>query len=410
MPHTPQPPPLIRDPNLHVVFSVTLMAVLGVASVTPAFPRITEALDITPQSVGLLISVFTVPGVVLTPALGILADRIGRKAVLAPSLFVFALAGAACGFARDFELLMALRLLQGVGASALGALNVTIMGDLYGGTRRTTALGYNASVLSVGTAVYPAVGGGLATLAWYAPFFLPVLAVPVGLVVLLVLQNPEPRFRRSLREYLTNAARIMGGREVLVMFCGSVVTFILIYGAFLSYLPFVLETSFGASPLWIGIAMSSTSVTTAVAAANLGRLARAFGERRLIKVGFVLYVVSLAGIPFARSLWVLVALIMLFGVGNGINIPSILAILTASAPAEYRAVFMSVNSTLFRLGQTLGPLVTGLAFTVMGLSGAFFVGAALGAAVLLVLVTALRGEPSALSSQPSASAGRASSR
>jgi len=137
---------LYLDPNLHVVFAVTLMAIMGVANITPAFPRIARELGVTPAQVAYLITYFTVPGVFLAPVLGVLADRIGRKRILAPSLFLFGLAGTACGFVRDFDLLLGLRFIQGVGAAALGALNVTIIGDLYSGRERTAAMGYNSSV------------------------------------------------------------------------------------------------------------------------------------------------------------------------------------------------------------------------------------------------------------------------
>ena len=83
--------------------------------------------------------------------------------------------------------LLVLRFLQGTGAASLGAINVTIMGDLYSGRERTAAMGYNASILSVGTATFPVVGGALAMLGWYYPFFLSIGAVPIGLFVLIPL-------------------------------------------------------------------------------------------------------------------------------------------------------------------------------------------------------------------------------
>lgn len=377
---------LFADPNLYIVFSVTLMAVLGVASVTPAFPKISAELGVSPQQVGLLIAVFTVPGVVLTPMLGILADRYGRKRILLPSLLIFGIAGGACGFARHFELLLGLRLFQGMGAAALGSLNVTIIGDLYEGARRTTAMGYNGGVLSIGTAVYPAVGGALATAAWYAPFFLPVLAVPVAGIALLVLRNPEPEGRRRLGEYLRGAGRLLGRKEPLVMFAASVVTFILIYGAYLSYFPFLLQGEFGVSELWIGLVMSLTSVATAMGSFQLGRLAHRFGEGRLVRTGYVLYVVSMTAIPFADHLPLLIVLTMAFGFANGITIPTILTILNGLTPGDYRAVFMSVNGMLLRLGQTLGPLLAGLIYATLGLDAAFWGSAALAAVMLATLV------------------------
>jgi MFS transporter, ACDE family, multidrug resistance protein len=82
-----------RDHNLHVLFGVTLMAVLGVSSITPALPEIRDAFGVTSGQVGLLITVFTLPGIALTPILGILSDRHGRKKILTPALLLFGVAG-----------------------------------------------------------------------------------------------------------------------------------------------------------------------------------------------------------------------------------------------------------------------------------------------------------------------------
>ena len=47
------------------------------------------------------------------------------------------------------------------------------------------------------------------------------------------------------------------------------------------------------------------------------------------------------------------------------------------APMEHRGILMSVNGTVLRLGQTMGPLVMGLAFTLWGITGPFYSGAVL---------------------------------
>jgi len=369
------------------------MAVLGVSTITPVLPIIASVFDRTPQAVALVIAVFTLPGALFTPVMGVLADRLGRKKVLVPSLVMFALAGTACGFADSFEMLVGLRFLQGIGASALGAINVTLLGDLYSGTERAAAMGYNASVLSVGTGLYPAIGGGLAVFGWYFPFFLPSLALAVALAVLFLLDNPEPRVTESLGRYASITMRAMWHPQVLALFATSVVTFVLIYGSFLAYFPFVLRLSYGASPVVIGFIMSATSVPTALASFYLGDLAGRFGSRALVKAGFALYVVAMAGIPLASNLWQLAVPILIFGAANGLNVPSILTILNGYAPTEFRAAFMSMNGTVLRLGQTLGPLIIGMAVEVVGMNGSYLVSAAIALAMFLLLVQTLRPEP-----------------
>jgi MFS transporter, ACDE family, multidrug resistance protein len=119
--------PVYEDHNLlQVLWGITLMAVLGTSSITPAFPTIVKELGVSSGQVGLLITFFTLPGIVMTPVLGVLSDRYGRKKILVPALLLFGLAGGACAFARSFDILLALRFFQGMGAAALGILNLEL--------------------------------------------------------------------------------------------------------------------------------------------------------------------------------------------------------------------------------------------------------------------------------------------
>jgi MFS transporter, ACDE family, multidrug resistance protein len=376
--------PLYRDPNLQIIFGVTLMAVLGVSSITPVFPRIARVFGLPSQTVGLLITAFTLPGVLLTPVLGVCADRWGRKRILAPSLLLFGVAGAACSLARDFSLLVGLRFLQGIGAAALGSLNVTVIGDLYQGRNRATAMGYNASVLSVGTASYPAIGGALATLEWYYPFALPVLAIPLGLLVIFGLDNPEPENAPSLRGYLGNVWDSIREQRVVAVFLASLVTFILLYGVYLTYLPFLMEDFFGATALVIGLAMSAMSLVTAAISSQLGRLVQLTSKRTLVQIAFLFYAAGLLLMPLAPAVWMLLFPLFLFGVGHGLNIPGIQTLLAELAPMEHRGAFMSMNGMVLRLGQTLGPLIMGLVFGIAGMAGVFAGGAAFAVAMALL--------------------------
>ena len=65
------------DTNLQIIFGITLTYIIGVASITPAFPKIVKDLNISAKDVGLLIAVFSFPGILLTPFLGVIADRWG---------------------------------------------------------------------------------------------------------------------------------------------------------------------------------------------------------------------------------------------------------------------------------------------------------------------------------------------
>ena len=387
---------LLRDPNLHLIFGITLVAVMGVAVLAPAFPKIVNELGISTRQVGLLITVFTLPGVFLTPVLGVLADRLGRKRILVPALLLFGLAGGMCTFVRHFHLLLLLRFFQGVGAASLGSLNVTIIGDLYEGRLRAKALGYNASVLSLGTASYPAIGGGLAMLGWYYPFALSFLAIPLGLFVLYRLNNPEPKSEEVLLAYMRSAWRSVRHIRVAGLFAAGLITFIILYGSYLTFFPLLLGHSFGAPPYLIGLIMSSMSLTTALTASQAGRLARGFKKRSLLQISFSLYTLSLLIIPQVQALWLFLLPAVLFGAAQGINIPAVQTMLTEQAPAKYRAAFMSLYGLILRLGQTCGPLIMGGAFHFWQMKGAFYAGAGFALAAILIMSLTIKELPNPL--------------
>lgn len=381
---------LLFQTNLQIVFAITLMAVLGVSSITPAFPLIEKSMSVTANQVGYLITVFTIPGVVLTPVLGVLADRYGRKQILVPSLVLFGIAGTACFFVTTFHLLLLLRFFQGVGAASLGSLNVTLIGDLYSGRQRATAMGYNASALSIGTASYPAIGGAMALLGWYVPFLLPILAIPVGLIVIFWLKNPEPENKAGFKEYLENTWKSIRNPQVILLFLVCLVTFIILYGSVLTYFPFFADKNFSANSFEIGVLLSAMSVSTAIVSSQMGRLSLWFSERKLIIIAFVLYGLSLTLIPFMHSLWLQLIPVMIFGVAQGLNLPSFLNLLTEFAPLEHRGVFMSINGMVIRSGQTIGPLFMGFLLYWQGIVFVFFTGAVLAGFILLLVVIFLK--------------------
>ncbi len=377
---------LYLNKNVRIIYAITLISVMGVASITPAFPDIAEHFNLSGKEIGLLIVFFTLPGVILTPILGILADRYGRKKVLVPSLLLFGLGGIACAFSGKFEYLLILRLIQGVGAASLGSLNVTLIGDLFEGSQRAAAMGYNASVLSIATSAYPFIGGFLASISWRYVFLLPAFAIPVAAIALISLNNPKTSQRQSLKDYLYNALRSIRSCDAIILFSISLVTFILLYGSYLTYLPFLLNKTFKFNSANIGIVMSIMSLTTALVSSRLGKLSRIISYKKIMLLSFIFYGVALFIFSLSNTIWLLLISIIIYGFGQGLNLPTIQTLLSSIAPFEYRAAFMSVNGTVLRTGQTIGPALMGIAFSLGGLHTVFYTGAFLAFMALIPIL------------------------
>ena len=373
--------------NLTVIFLITLIGVMGVASITPAFPSVIKHFGITPTQVTLLITVFTFPGIFLAPVIGILADRMGRKTILTPSLILFAVAGLGCFLTKDWHILLVLRFFQGIGAAALSMLNITLIGDLFDGPKRGEIMGYNASILSIGTATYPAVGGALALAGWQYPFLLSFFAIPTALMVIFWLKNPEPGTKQILKDYLKNTWKIINQKTVWGLFIVNILIFVVLYGAYLSYFPQLMEERMQATSLYIGLFMSGFSVVTAITSSQLKKINRLLEPKMQLYISFLLYLISMVLLAYANQWWQLFFPIIAFGLAHGMIIPGIQTLLVGFAPINERAGFMSINGMVLRIGQTTGPLFISF-FYVLGGTGVAFIGGAI-VAVLMLAITFL---------------------
>jgi MFS family permease len=373
------------DTNLQIIFGITLTYIMGVSSITPAFPKIVEELNISAREVGLLIAVFSFPGILLTPFLGVVADRWGRKRIIIPFLMLFGIAGGLCFFVRDFQLLLILRLIQGIGAAPLGSLTVTIIGDIYSGKELVAAMGYNSSVRSIGSASYPAIGGALAMMGWHYPFILPVIAIPIGFFVLFNLKVPEPENEVHIREHLNIVWKKLRNRQVVGLLVIGIIIFVMLFGSYMTYFPLLLGNSFGLSSLIIGLILAGVSLIAALTSSQLGKIIKLFSKKTILKISFILYALALSIIPLISQPWLFFIPVIIFGVAHGMNIPVIQALFAEAAPLKYRATFMSVSGMTFRVGQTLGPLLMGMVISVWGIGGAFYAGAGLSIVMFIIM-------------------------
>jgi ACDE family multidrug resistance protein len=341
--------------NLHVVLASSMVGIMGVSLLTPVLPQLKGVFGVGDAVVGLIIPAFTIPGVVLTPFIGLLADRIGRRRTLVPLLILFGVAGAAVAFASTFRQVLVLRVLQGVGGSALIMLAITLIGDYYDDPRRSAVIGINGGAIGSSGAIFPLVGGTLAAIRWQVPFLFFGVAILVGLYALSVLDEPTIDDQQSVREYCRRIRSVVAYPRAVAANLTVFVHFFMFYGM-LTAVPLVLGDSYGLSSGRIGIVLATLSVASAACNTQYGRISTRVGPVVLIAVGFLLYGGSLLGLATQPSLALVVVCLLAFGTGVGLITPSLDSTIVGLVPEELRAGLMSVRTSMLRLGQTIGPV------------------------------------------------------
>ncbi len=345
------------SPTLRVVFASTLLAPLGIALISPGLSVIQAEFSLTDAETSLILSSYFVTGIVLSPFIGALEDRVGRRAVLIPSLLLFSLTGAAIAYAPSYEVALALRIVQGTGAAGIFISTVTLIGDVFDGVQRTAVLGANTAVLSTGAAIFPIVGGLLAATSWNAPFLVYLLGIPVALLAYVALDEPSvehhPRSLGSFREVFV----ALSLRESLLLYGSAFMIEILLFGAVFTAIPFQLSAEFDVRPVQIGLTVTAALIASAVAASQAGTLAKYISDEAIIISGFACAGAGLLFAWQAGSPALVGVASAVFGAGWGLVLPSIDDEVSEFVPVEFRAEALSLrNSTTF-LGRTLAPIL-----------------------------------------------------
>ena len=370
----------LHDRNFYIIISLTLIEIMGGATIGPILPKLSKVFDVSPADIQLVMTAFFLPIGILTPILGIIADRIGIKKVLVPSLLLFGIAGGCCAFARDFQTLIECRFLQGLGSASLNLTSLTLISTIYHGKALTLAMSIVVSAIGVSTAIYPIIGGALGGFSWQYPFLLSTIAFPLLMLVLMVLKLPrQPSGSQNidLRIYLQKVWQSINNPTVLGSLLVIGVMFLIQSGPFITYIPILAGVNFGVSGLFIGLVLASMSVSLGLVASQLGRLKRHASEMTLIKIAFTIAAISLAIVPLIDRAWLLFVPSILFGAALGLAIPSSQETLAKLASDDARAGFMAVNVSVQSMGIGLGPLIAGIFAGLGGLQGVFWATAGL---------------------------------
>ncbi len=375
----------LHDRNFYIIISLTLIEIMGGPTIGPILPELSKIFDVSPSEIQLVMAAYFLPIGLATPILGIIADRIGIKKVLVPSLLLFAIAGSCCAFAGDFQTLIQWRLLQGLGSASLNLISLTLISTIYRGKALTLAMSISVSAIGASTAIYPIIGGVLASFSWRYPFLLATLAFPLLLLVLMVLKLPRQTsssHNSNLKIYLQKVWQSINSSTVLGFLLVVGVMFLIQSGPFITYIPILAGVNFGTSGLFIGLILASMSVSLGLVASQLGRLTRHASEITLIKAAFAIAAIALVITPLIDRAWLLFVPSILFGAALGLAIPSSQEILAKLAIDDTRAGFMAVNVSVQSLGIGLGPLMAGIFASLWGMHGVFWATAGLTVATL----------------------------
>ncbi|GAB7011693.1 hypothetical protein JCM31271_36360 [Halorubrum trueperi] len=233
---------------------------------------------------------------------------------------------------------------------------------MYDGAQRHAVIGVNGSAIGIGAATYPLIGGALASVGWNVPFAFFGVSLVVGVVALFSLTEPSIDSPPSFRTYadrLTSAALMP---QALGLWVAAFFTFFLFYGGILTTLSLLLSDVYGLAAGEIGLLFSMVSLANATMASQYGRVSQFLPAKQLVALGFVGFGVSLLGVWVATTPVAIGTMLICFGLGFGVVMPSLDTTTAGLVSGQLRASMLGVLTSMLWLGQTVGPVVfTGVA-------------------------------------------------
>jgi len=139
----------------------TLLSSLGTSSANVALPTLAQTFAASFQQVQWVVLAYLVAMTAFIVGVGRLGDRVGRGRLLVAALLAFTLASVLCALAPTLPLLVMARAAQGVGAAAMMALAMALVGEKIPREKTGSAMGLLGTMSAIGTALGPSLGGAL---------------------------------------------------------------------------------------------------------------------------------------------------------------------------------------------------------------------------------------------------------
>lgn len=378
-----------------MLLPIVVVDLIGFGIIIPLLPFYAEHYGATPAQVGLLMAVFSCTQFVAAPVWGRLSDRVGRRPVLLVTLAGLAASYVWLAFADGLVMLFAARAVGGVMAGNIGVA-FAYAADVTDPASRARGMGLIGAAFGIGFVFGPAIGGVLAgpdpLAADYTTPALAAAGLSVAALVLAAWRLPEslPAAERARQRSLSGAERRREFRAALSRpGVGLLISLSFLAGFVFSGMETTFamwsRRAFGWGPEQNGWVFAFVGLLTAILQGGvIGRLARWFGEARLVTSGALALALGMLLIPASTSVAMLLVAMVVVAVGFSLISPSLNSLVSLQVGVDAQGGAMGVTRSATTLSRVAGPVWAGALFFWIGRDWPYY-----GGAVVMMVVAAL---------------------
>ena len=353
--------------------SIPLVMTLGNSMLIPVLPILEKKVDISSFQSSMIITSYSIAAIILIPVAGYLSDRIGRKAVILPSLLLALIGGLIAGFASwklddPFTWIIIGRILQGIGASGAMPIVLPLVGDLYRNDDEKTSatLGIIETSNTFGKVLSPILGSAFAALLWFLPFFSISIFSLISILLIMFYVKPPKEKRKpdKLKVFLSKVKHTFKkeGKWLLSIFLNGIFVMFVLFGV-LFFLSEELEKIHHIKGIKKGFILAIPLLFLCIASFRTGRKIQ--GKLSLMKKIMVVSLastsISVVFVGFVKDKLILLLIVTsILGVAIGALLPVLDALITENIKKRQRGTISSFYSSARFIGVAAGPPVVSL--------------------------------------------------
>jgi len=346
--------------------SIPLVMTLGNSMLIPILPTMEKKLHISSFQTSMILTVYSIVAIILIPIAGCISDYLGRKKVIIPSLVIAGIGGLISGWAAwkmndAYFLILCGRALQGVGAAGAAPIVMPLIGDMFQSDDEvSSSLGMIETSNTFGKVLSPILGALLASFIWFLPFFaFPAFCTISIILVLFLIKTPKERKKPlPFKEFLGNIKKTFShnGKWLFAIFIIGVILMFVLFGV-LFYLSDVLEKTYAIKNIKKGFLLAIPLGALCISSFITGKIIK---ENKLLMKwiifgGSVLTTISVGILSFSDGLWYMLILFLFGGIGIGVALPCLDALITNGIEKEERGTITSIYSSMRFIGVAAGP-------------------------------------------------------
>lgn len=356
----------MRNKPLLVLFVTIFLDLLGFGIVIPILPIYADELGASGTMIGLITASFAIMQFIFAPFWGGLSDRFGRRPILLASIALMGFSYLLLSQAESIWMLLASRMLAGIGAANISTANAFIS-DITTPENRSKNFGMIGAAFGLGFIFGPPLGGflkdnfGMEWVGYVAA------ALALGNLIMAYFMLPESLKEKSRRGPLLpnpfrEIIRVIPRKELSKLILSNFL-FLSAFSMMQITASLLWKDRYGLNEAEIGYVFAFVGITMAIIQGTLiGPFNRWLGEKTLYVSGSVLMALGLASLPIIPLEWFIpleLLGLLLISFGNAFFTPTVFSLISRRAGADEQGKILGLMQSVGSLSRVVGPFIGG---------------------------------------------------